>query len=326
MGWRIRIPLWALLPGLAVSFVALGAVAAGAVGISSARGYLARQADNNLSVCAGSVLSQRFEAGPTSGQAPSGGCDIELLSTSGQLLTPPAQGQGPGPAIPAEPSWLVAHTARPVTVPGAGAGGSWRVLLEPVHYRAQRILFVYGTQDVQYMISGRAARGPSGLLVVTTGLAGLGQLTARVATAAGAVLILLAAAGLAVTRAVLRPLRAAPQLAATQLAAPQFEATQFEATQFAALQPALSGISGQMAASRDAEAAARRSTAEMAEHLSEVSQELRTSVSIVRGFAESCRQPGKAPPAAGDPMVRRATDEITRIETLVARLDEVTTG
>jgi signal transduction histidine kinase len=134
-----------------------------------------------------------------------------------------------------------------------------------------------------------------------TTTAGIGRLTAeaatRYATVAGAVLVLLAVAGLAVTRAVLRPLR--------------------ETDRSAAVQAALTRVSDRMDASRAAEAAARRSAAEMTGRLSEVTQELRTSVSIVRGFAESRRQRA----AVGDPMMRRAADEITRMETLVARLD-----
>jgi signal transduction histidine kinase len=118
------------------------------------------------------------------------------------------------------------------------------------------------------------------------------------------VLVVLAVAALAVTRILLRPLREASNNPA----------------KFQAAQPALSRISAHMDASRAAEATARRSTAEMAERITEVSLELRTSVSIVRGFAESCRQPGK-PPSADDPMLRRAVGEAARIETLVARLD-----
>ena len=299
MAWRIRIPLWVLLPGLAVSVVAFGAVAAGITGIHQARGYLTQQSDSNLSACAGSVLSQHFTAGPTVGPAPSGACDIELLSAGGQLLTPPARGQGPGPAIPAEPSWLGAHAARPATVPSAGATGTWHVLVEPVHYQPQRILFVYGPEDdVKYVISGQAGRGPAGLMVVMTRTVGLGRLPAQVAGATGAVLVLLAVAGLALTRTVLRPLRRASSFASVPAA-----------------------ISQQMDASRTAEAAARRSAAEMTDRLSQVSLDLRTSVGLVRGFAEYCRQPGKLPPAASHPMTRRAADEITRMETLVAQLD-----
>lgn len=337
MGTRIRISLRVLLPGLVVSIVALGAVAAGAVAISGTRGYLVGQADDNLLACAGEMLSQGFVAGPTSGPAPSGACDVELLSASGQLLTPPAPGAGPGPAIPANRSWLAAHTARPVTAAGASAG-SWRVLLEAVHYQSQRILFVYGTEDVEYVISGPAGRGPVGLLVVTAGLAGVDRLTERVAAsyaaAAGAVLVLLAVAGLAVTRAVLRPLQAAEgQAAEGQAARPgpgrdrsgrdrsaRDRSARGRRSQWS-FAPALTRVSEQMSASRAAEAAARRSAAEMSGRLGEVSLELRTSVSIVRGFAEYYRQRAEPLSAACDPMMRRAADEVTRIETLVARLD-----
>jgi signal transduction histidine kinase len=89
----------------------------------------------------------------------------------------------------------------------------------------------------------------------------------------------MAVAGLAVTRAVLRPLRGTEQSAA--VAAP----IAFRAT--------LNRISEQIDASRTAEAAARRSAAEMSERLSEVSLELRTPVSIVRGFVEYYRQRGE---------------------------------
>jgi len=299
MGARTRIPLWVSLPCLAVSVVALGAVAAGAIGISGTRGSLARQTDTYLRACAGGLARQPLAAWPASGPAPSGACDMELLSGSGQVLAPPAPSAGPGPVIPADRSWLVAHVARPVTVPGVG--GSWRVLLEAVHYQPQRILFVYGPDDLEYVISGRAGRGPAGLVVMMTRAAGAGRLTGESAAAAAAVLVLLAVAGFAMTRAVLRPLR--------------------ETARSGPFAAAMAGVSEQMAASRAAEAAARRSVAEMTGRLSEVSQELRTPVSIVRGFAESSRRRGGPLRAAGDPMMRRVAGEITRMETLVAQLD-----
>jgi len=323
MGVRTRIPLWVLLPSLAVSVVALGALALGALGIAGTRGDLIREADRNLQACAGQIPSQGFAIGPTSGPDPSGTCDMELLTASGQLLTPPtpgaapdaapgaapdaAPGAGSGPAIPKSPSWLAAHTARPATVPGA-SGGSWRVLLEAVHYQPQRILFVYGPEDVQYAIGVRTGHGPAGLLVMMTGLAGIDRLTGQVAVgyaaAAGTILVLLAVAGLAVTRAVLRPLRETAESASP--AAP------------AAFGTALRRISERTYASRTAEAAARRSAAEMSQRLSEVSLELRTPVSIVRGFAESYQQRDRP---VDDPMMRRVANEVTRIETLAARLD-----
>jgi hypothetical protein len=296
---RIRVPLWVSLPCLAVSGVALAAVVAGAVGLSGTRGYLTRQADSSLLACADGATSQRLVDWPATGPVPSGACDMELLSVSGQLLAPPPPGAGPGPVIPADRSWLAAHTSRPVTVPGSGAG-SWRVLLAAVRYQPQRILYVYGPDDLEYVISGQPGPGPAGLLVLMTRVGGTTRLAEAEGAAAGAVLVLLAVAGFAVTWAVLRPLR--------------------ETARFTAVQPALAKISERLDASCAAEAAARRSAAEMTSRLSEVSRELRTSASIVRGFAEHRRQRGKPLPAAGDPMTQRVTDEITRMETLIAQL------
>ena len=206
-----------------MSLAAFGAVAAGLAGVSAASGYLMRQTDNNLMACAGSVLSDGFVAPPNSapvpGQLPAGACDMELLSASGQVLTLAAPGTAHGPAILADGSWLAAHPARPVTVPGAGTSGRWRVVIEAVNYQPQRIPYVYGPDDVRYMISGRPGRGSSGMLVVMAGLAPTGRITRRLAAgytaAAATVLVLLAGAALALTQAILRPLRQAAQLAET---------------------------------------------------------------------------------------------------------------
>ena len=312
MGANIRIPLRVLLPCLAVSLVAFGAVAAGIAGVSAASGYLMRQTDNNLVACAGIILSNGFVApsnsgpnsGPVSSQLPAGACDTELLSASGQVLTLAAPGTAHGPAILADGSWLAAHLARPVTVPGAGTNGRWRVVIEAVDYQARRIPYVYGPDDVMYMISGRPGRGSGGMLVVMAGLAPTGRITSRLAAgyaaAAGTVLVLLAGAVLALTQAILRPLRRAAQLAETSGQAAGEE---------------------QLRASRTAEAAARRSADEMSQHLAEAALELRRSVSIVHGFAEYYQQQQSQPPAAHlDRMLRRVADEAAQMETLIEGL------
>jgi hypothetical protein len=137
---------------------------------------------------------------------------MELLSMSGQVLIPATAGAG-GPAIPASGSWLAAHLAGPVTVPGSGNSGRWRVAIKVVHYQAQRMLFVFGPDDLRYLISGPAGPGSAGMLIVMTGLAGAGQPAAGYAAAAGTVLVLLAAAAFAVTRTTLRPRRSAADMA-----------------------------------------------------------------------------------------------------------------
>ena len=127
MGARIRIPLWMLLPAVAVSVVALGAVAVGAAGIPGTRGYLTRQTDSSLLACAGGAMGQRFVNWPASAAAPSNACDMELLSASGKLLSPPAPALVPDRSFrPAARGWRRTRHGRSPCLPPvrAEAGAS----------------------------------------------------------------------------------------------------------------------------------------------------------------------------------------------------------
>jgi hypothetical protein len=132
------------------------------------------------------------------------------------------------------------------------------------------------------------------MLVVMTGLAGTGPPAAGYAAAAGTVLVLLAAAALAVTRAILRPMREAARLVAD---------------------------AGHGGGGRPGEVTARRPAADMAGHLEQACLQLRRPAAIVHGFTEYCRKHGRPPPAAFDQMMQRVNGEITRMETLVDGLD-----
>jgi hypothetical protein len=74
-------PLWVLLPCLAVCLAASGAVAIGVAGVSTASSYLMRQADDTLRGCASSMLSHGLVAAPSSGPASAlampGACGME---------------------------------------------------------------------------------------------------------------------------------------------------------------------------------------------------------------------------------------------------------
>jgi len=341
----IRVPLRVLLPCLAVGLVAFGAVAVGMAGLSGTGGYLMRRADSSLLACAGNVLSGGVVAapgsGPPSGQAsPPGACGWELLSASGQVLALAAPGPAAGPAIPASGSWLAAHLARPVTVSGARGGGGWRIVIEAVHYwrivigagryRLQRIPYVYGPDDAEYLISLRPGPGSGGMVVVMTGLAATGRVTGRVAAgyaaAAGIVLVLLAAAALAVTRAIVRPLRRAAELAETAAAGGFPRVMPYGGVRAGAegsrwpFGRALMTVEERLRASAAAEAAARRSADEMSQRLGETALELRRSVSVVRGFAEYRRRRPGAPAVGVDRMARRVADEAARMEMLIEGL------
>ena len=73
MGARIVMPLRMLLPCLAVCLVASGAAVVGVVGVSTAGGFVMRQADDAVRVCAGSMLSHGLVAVPSSGPLPGRG-------------------------------------------------------------------------------------------------------------------------------------------------------------------------------------------------------------------------------------------------------------
>ncbi|MGH3177197.1 MAG: hypothetical protein ACRDPF_25415 [Streptosporangiaceae bacterium] len=323
MGARIRLPLRVLLPCVAVCLAASGAAAIGAVCVRAVGGNVIRQADDGLRACASSMLSHGLVAVPGSGavpgQAPPVACEMELLSVSGQVLIPAPDGAG-GPAIPASGSWLAAHLAGSVTVPGFGNSGRWRVVIKVVHYQAQRMLFVFGPDDLRYLISGTAGHGSAGMLVVMAGLAGAGKPAAGYAAAAGTVLVLLAAAAFAVTRAILRPLREAAKLAADAghggggrpedvMASLGALADRYGMT--------AASMRQRLQASHAAEAAARRSAADMAGHLEQACLQLCRPAAIVHGFTEYCRKHGRPPPAALDQMMQRVTGEVTQMETLV---------
>jgi len=342
MGVRLVMPLRVLLPCLAVCLAAAGAAAIGVAVVSAAGGFVMRQADAAVRACAGSTLSHGpvtvpgygLVAVPGSGlvsvsgpgPAGSGTCGVELVSASGQVLIPAASAAGAA-AVPASGSWLAAHLAGPVTVPGAGGGGRWRAVITAVRYQAQRMLFVSGPDDLRYVISGQAGHGSGGMLIVMAALAGTGQVAAGCAAAAGTVLVLLAAAAFALTRAVLRPLRAAAPLTAN---AGQDAIGRLEEVLARAGMPAngphgqhgimLAGMRERLQASRAAEAAARSSAAGMSGQLAQACLQLRRPASIVYGHAGYLRQQHKPPPASLDRMLHRVTGEITRMETLAEAL------
>jgi hypothetical protein len=185
MATRIHTPVCLTL------LVVLLAAAVGVAAAAVTDGYQVRRVDAGLLACARGMLSQPFAALPASGRVGSATCDMELLTATGQPLTP-----GTGPAIPASGSWLASHAGQPVTVPGTGSRTSWRVVLAAVHYQPQRILYVYGPDNVRYLIGSRR---PGGVLVVMSGLADENVLAARYAGAV-VLLVLLTAGVLAAKR------------------------------------------------------------------------------------------------------------------------------
>ncbi len=266
------------------------------------------------------MLSRRFVAAPDSdpvpGQVPPGSLRHGVADRERPVADSCGSRRRGGPALPADGSWLAAHLRGRSPCQAAGTGGRWRVVLEAVQYQPQRILYVYGPDNVQVRDQrtdrarfwrrarrhGRTGRCRPDHRAGRGGLRGRGG---RGAGAAGA------ARRSAMARAILRPLReaarpapraargepsagGAPRAAATSMgpvAEPLASHAEYDMTRCPA----------QLRASRTAEAAARRSAAEMAERLGEVSLDMRTSVNVVRGFAAYYRQrrPPRLPTLTG---------------------------
>ena len=132
-----RSPLRVKLITALLALVALALAVISFTSIAVFQGYLLNQADvqlqslqakanSALNVNGGGFSAQRgLEFEPN-------GYVVELLNTNGQpydfgnlqqLTTAP-------PRISTSPSWLIAHSNEPVTVPAASGGGSWRVIVQ----------------------------------------------------------------------------------------------------------------------------------------------------------------------------------------------------
>ena len=147
---------------------ALCLLAAGAAVIIAAwgllaRGYLQGQADQQLRAYAARLASHPFKASPIYGIAGGvpgaagvgGGLGIEVREPGGQVVMRAGAAGRRGPLLPAVPVAVTARGHEPATV-AAWGGDSWRVITEPIHYRAQRIPFSYSAQGFYVVVTSTA--------------------------------------------------------------------------------------------------------------------------------------------------------------------------
>jgi hypothetical protein len=153
-----------------------------------------RQADQQLRGYAARLASRPFVVTPFSGVGPGAlgaaaaggsGYGIDVLGPAGQLVLGtglgrrPGTGQ-PGPVAPPVSARTATRPGQVVTVSAAG-GASWRVIAEPIHYRARHIPFGYSAEDFALLVTGQARPGLAGTLVVGLDLDGIGQVIGRLA-------------------------------------------------------------------------------------------------------------------------------------------------
>jgi HAMP domain-containing protein len=234
----------------------------------------------------------------------------------------------PGPVMPAVPAAVAAHAGQPATV-ATGGGSSWRVISEPIHYRARRIPFSFSPRGFYVVITSTARHGQPGTLVIGLDQRGAGQGPGSLAITSLAIsgVVILAAAGLAAaaSHAIMRPLTQAEQVltthAAGQLPRQVPEPPGGEAAQLAAsLNTMLSQLEHAFGSQAAAEAAARASHARMCRIITETGQQLRKPPSIIHGIAGSYRRGGQPPASDLDHMMRQLASHATRIDALLHQL------
>jgi two-component system, OmpR family, sensor kinase len=304
----------------------------GAAGYLVARGYLVRQADQQLRAYADRLTSHPFEAVPFSAPVPAAGpghagLGIEVRGSGGQLVMRAGSDPRPGPVIPPVSARIAAHTGRLVTITAGGA--SWRLIAEPIHYRARRIPFAYSAQDFALFITGNARPGRAGTLVVGLDLAGVGQATGRLTVAGlavgGAMILAVACLGAVAIGAILRPIgqleQAARALAAGEMSRrPPGRPSGGASRLGVSLSRMLSQAEHTLAARAESEAAARRSSEQMRRIICDTGRRLRRPLSVIHGSAESYRQGGRSRAGEPDRVMKRVADEAAHINALLDEL------
>ena len=330
-------------PRVRLGATALCLLAAGAAIITGvcglvARNYLMGQADQQLRAYADRLTSHPFVASPIYGIAPGAAgavgpagrvLGIEVRGSGGQLVMRAADGAGPGPAIPAVPG-AAAQAGRPATVTAGNGGGTWRVIAEPIRYRARRIAFSYSAEGFAVFVTGQGRPGLAGTLVVGLDLGGVGRAVGRLLVTglavSGAVVLVVACLGVVVTRAILRPVtRVEETLAAvaggelSRRVPEPHGAT--EAGRIAwSLNAMLGRIEQAFSTLAESEAAARRSSARICRITAGTGHQLRRPLTIIHGFADSYRR-GRRPRAGElDLMMRRVTGEAARMNAAIDHL------
>lgn len=313
MRWRL----------VAVACCAVAAAAAG-TGLAcslAARGFLMGQADQELRAYADVLTRGPFTvmpAGPGPEGATSGGFLVEVTGSGSRLVLRAGPDSRPGPAAAGIP----VRAGQLAVVPAGSGGGSWLVVTEPVRYTARYIPFTYGYDSFSLYVTSTARPGTAGTLVAGLDLSSAGrvirEVTAVCAAAGGAAVLAVAVLGLAVIRAVLRPLAEMEKIAAGGISRRLPDGhPRGKAGLAQSLSRALSQAGQARKASAVAADAARRSSEQMRAAIAGTCRELRRPVSIIRGSAEYSRLRGPLTAGELDQMMTRVADEAAHMAALI---------
>jgi two-component system OmpR family sensor kinase len=326
--WRrllARTPLRVQLIVVVLLLVAVSLALISVASVTVLRGSLVGRLDDQLgSVAEGTLHGLR--GGPPVGPPPDereGGRTrppspflVEVRDAAGEVEQPwdttdLQAGQSP-PRLPAAAE-LLARARAPFTAPASSGGGQWRVLVERVPGSGRSVVVAASLDEVN---------------------ATIGRLRGIDLAVSLAVLVALAAVGVAIVRASLRPLveieRTAGAIAAGELSrrVPERDPRTEVGRLGRALNSMLAQIEAAFRARAASEAAARRSEERMRRFIADASHELRTPLTTIRGFAELYRQGGARQAGELDRLMRRIEDQAAGMGLLVedllllARLDQ----
>jgi signal transduction histidine kinase len=320
---------------LIVAMLVLVTVALALISVASVavlRGYLVGRLDQQLMTVSGRLAIERLLSAPPvvgPGQrgvrisAPSPFL-VQRRDAAGQVVrefNEPIEEGGPPPRLPSDAAWLSAHRDDPFTVPAAAGQGRWRVVVTAREDGADGFVVAAARMDEIDRTIGR--------------LRGVDM------AVSAAVLLVLAAVGVAMVRASLRPLVEIDQTAAAIAAGdlsrrvpdhdPRTEVGRLGRafnSMLAQIEAAFGARAASEAAARRSEDVARASEQRMRRFVADASHELRTPLTAIRGFAELYRQGAASEPAELERLLRRIEDQAARMGLLVedllllARLDQ----
>jgi two-component system OmpR family sensor kinase len=314
-GLLARTPLQVKLIAAVLALVTVALLLIGLASGAALRGYLVGRLDDQLQAVAGQPGREPGElhGGPEHRPGPPSEFLIQYHNPAGKLLytdSAPLDQRQP-PQVPENSAWLADHAGEAVTVPAAGGGGRWRVLVRETASGSTVVAASLDPIDATTRQLRLIDLGVS--LVVLAVLAGLGA---------------------AIVRASLRPLveieQTARAIAAGDLTrrVPDRDPRTEVGRLGRALNSMLAQIESAFGARAASEASARRSEDRMRRFVADASHELRTPLTTIRGFAELYRQGGARDPAELDRLMRRIEDQAARMGLLVedllllARLDQ----
>lgn len=301
---RDRTPLRLKLIAAVLVLVTLGLTAISVAGVSVLNGYLLGRADEQLRESAAQLSRQILNQPPGGWLRVPSEVYAEVRSADGDRVqgTDAVVGQGK----PRLPSDLDGRYGRPFTVSGAdGSGASWRVLA----------ISLPGGGSIVLGISLSEVRRTVGRLVAIDVLVGL------------VVLVALAAAGIWVVRASLRPLTAieetAGAIAAGELSrrVPEGDPRTEMGRLGGSLNTMLAQIEAAFRAREASESTARESERRMRRFVADAGHELRTPLTAIRGFAEFYRQGMASPSSTGEPS-RGAARSPEELDRLIGRIED----